>query len=303
MGLKWQAMLFVGNSACLLLRSYGTKFDWISRVIHQLGKSSSLLLFTLAKTELTESKRVYSGDGLWMAGWSAHTGEEIADVQVSQDMDLFESIAFTWKNSCKCRPLGHDTGGDTEHSCHWDPLGQISLSLYGFTWKMVLKLPFTSHTGEDCTFTVQVSQETEPFESVVILGRWSWNGHLSGTLGKKLCTFIVQVSQKTDLLLVHFCWEAGLEMIVVITLEKRHCTFFVKVSQHKELFWVSRVIVSRCLEMVQVCGDTEKKGFCRVTVEACQERALSRVLLGRCLQMAIHWLQWGRGLLNMLRAY
>ena len=56
------------------------------------------------------------------------------------------------------------------------------------------------HWGRCCILTVQVSWETELLKSVEFYSdRWAWNGHLSVAVGKKVCMFIIQVSWETEL--------------------------------------------------------------------------------------------------------
>ena len=66
------------------------------------------------------------------------------------------------------RLLISDNGEDPALNIHYsDLLGDRALSQYvSFTCKMVLKRPFIGYTGEDCTFIVQVSWETELSMSV-----------------------------------------------------------------------------------------------------------------------------------------
>ena len=73
----------------------------------------------------------------------------------------------------------------------WGPLGDRALMSWydSFIQRMVLKMPLVSNNGKDslCMFIIQFSQETEKWvKRIVLLGRQSWKGCSSVTLGKTL---------------------------------------------------------------------------------------------------------------------
>ena len=123
--------------------------------------------------------------------------------------------------------------------------------------------------GGENAVTVEVSQYRAPWVSRVLLRIWSWTDCWLVTLGKRFCTFIAHVSRAIDLfklvelnvgnvleltatidVFVEFYSEDGLESV---TLSKRLCSFIVEVSRNSLFiyFWVSSVVLWRCLEMAR----------------------------------------------------
>ena len=99
--------------------------------------------------------------------------------------------------------------------CVMSPRKEHSLSQYNtFTQKMVLKWPFISPSGEDCTFIIQLLQDTELFQSEDFNLKYDLEMAVGETWEDS--TFIVHVSQEKAVFeSVHYFYlEDGLEMAI-----------------------------------------------------------------------------------------
>ena len=81
-----------------------------------------------------------------------------------------------------------DAGKETAHSLFRSP-GMLWVSRVKL--RDILKWQASQwwHWGRDYTTAVEVFQDRGPEVSRCIVGRWSWNGHLLVTLGKRLCIY------------------------------------------------------------------------------------------------------------------
>ena len=149
-------------------------------------------------------------------------------------VELYLEDGFKW-------PFVGDTGEETLQIHCWSLQGDRTLSWYvSFNGKMVLQRMIISDAGGSHSLGRQLWAIHRQLwvDMIVLEARWSWNGHLSLTLGR--LSLFVQVSQedKTDLVSMIGC--------------ERFCLFtFIEVSQ--EISWYDKLT-----EKVDCKGHAEK---------------------------------------------
>ena len=111
------------------------------------------------------------------------------------------------------------------HGSFWCVPGQSSSSQLISIWKIVLKVPFISGSGEETAYLCSCLLGHEAFwVRRGVLGRWSWNDFSLVTLGDRLCVVFVQMSLKTDLF--------GLSRIILWSVLKMAGYSVVKLGQN-----------------------------------------------------------------------